>query len=430
MKTIFRSSILGLLIATILALGAVASFAQDPCTDADGMTKMSEDLTRLYADKSIEGRRKYIDTGKQFLEKYGSCDPAKDVADYLKKYLPGLETALKGMTDAAAETALTTRFNTALKASNWDEVYASGKEVLAKYPDKYRDVEILFGLIGLDETAKTPRVTKWNDETLRYAKISISDLEAGKTFSANYGVPPYSHKTKDEALAELNYAVGFILTYDKNNKKEAAPYLYKASQFNSDTKKNPVLYQAIGAYYFDDVKKLAADVDTMIKAQDPKDPDDIAKQKVDAIKAKVAMVNGTSEAAIDAYARAYNLAKADPKMNKPYSDGLYKTLQDLYNVRFGKMEGFDAFITKTVAQPLRDPSAPVKPISDPEPASTPSATTKTPTSTPGTKPAGTTTTIKPTTTQPTVTPAKPGTTPPVKGKPGAKPQAVVTKPGI
>jgi hypothetical protein len=383
------------------------------------MTKMGDDFQKQFADKTIDGRAKTIDLGKQFLEKYGSCDAAKDLAEYLKKNIPIMETALANMRAKDTEDRLTNRFNTALKASNWDEVYASGKEVLAKYPDKYRDVEVLFGLVGLDETQKTPRVTKWNDETLRYAKISISDLEANKQFSANYGVPPYSHKTKDEALAELNYAIGYILTYDKNNKKEAAPYLFKASQFNSDTKKNPVLYQAIGSYYFDDVKKLAADVDTMIKAQDPKDPDDIAKQKVDAIKAKVAMVNGTSEAAIDAYARAYNLAKADPKLNKAYTDGLYKTLQELYNVRFGKMEGFDAFITKTVAQPLRDPSAPITPISDPEPASTPSATTTTPT-TPGTKPAGTTTTIKPAT-QPAVTPAKPGTTPPVKGKPGARP---------
>jgi hypothetical protein len=432
MKTIFRSVILGLLIAALLALGAVASFAQDPCTDADGMTKMSEDFNKLFPDKSVEGRKKAIDVGKQFLEKYGSCEAGKDLAEYLKKNIPVMETALKNQQAQAEENALVARFNTALKASNWDEVYASGKDVLAKYPDKYRDVEILLGLIGLDETGKTPRVTKWNDDTLRYAKMSIADINSGKTFSKDFGVAPFAHKTKDEALAELNYAIGYILMYDKANKKEAVTYLFKAAQLTSDIKNNPVLYQAIGSMYFDDVKKLAAEVDAMAKAQNPADPEDVAKQKVDAIKAKVAMVNGTAEAAIDAYARAWKLAKDNPKMNKAYVDDLYKTLQSLYNVRFGKAEGLDAFIATTVAKPLRDPSSPVTPISDPEPATTPSASTATPTGTvngtaPGAvKPAGnTTTTVKPAAT-PTTTTTKPAT-PPVK-KPGTKRLAVVKKP--
>jgi hypothetical protein len=77
------------------------------------------------------------------------------------------------------------------------------------------------------------------------------------------------------------------------------------------------------------------------------------------------MLNGYAERAMDAYSRAYSIAKADPK-GAQYAAGVYKTIQTLYTVRFQnqKPEGVDAWITATVAKPFPDPTSAVTPVVD------------------------------------------------------------------
>ena len=421
MKTIFRQLTLGLIIAASIALGAAASFAQDPCTDAEGQGKLYDSFRELFPKTSIDDKKATIAVGKQFLDKYGSCESAKEAVDYLKGAVPTLEKALVARIERERFEALVKKFNDGLKVSNWADVYDAGKQILSEKPDDFRDVELVLGSIGLDETAKTPRVTKWNDETLKFAKQSIADLEGGKTFK-NFGVNQFKYKNKEDALGWMNYTIGYIYYFDKANKKEGLGYLYKASQLASDTKNNPIVYQSIGSYYFDNVKTLAGEVDTLAKTQNDKDPEDVAKQKINAIKVKVAMVNGTAEAAIDAYARAYHLAKADPKSQKAYTDVLLTAMQNLYNVRFGKTDGFDAFIVAIDKKPLPNPLLPVTPISDPEPVVTAAPAATNPTTTPAATPAKPgTTTAKP----PVTGPIKPSATP--AKTPGTKPMAVVKK---
>ncbi len=395
MKTIFRYTNIGFLLAAIFAVGAVAGNAQDPvagvvqdpCADAEGQTALGDRFRAEFPVGTIPGRKKTIETGKQFLEKYGACETAKDLSDYLKTTLPKLEATLKELTDAEAKTNLLETFNGALKTSNWDVVYSSGKEILQKYPEEFRTVELVLGSIGLDETIKVPRVTKWNDETIRFAKMSIADLEAGKKFDS-FGVNQFKYNTKDNALGWMNYTLGYIYFFDKNDKKLGLSHLYKATQLASDTKTNPIVYQTIGSFYFDEVVKLAKEVDDMIKAQADTDTPEVAEKKIADIKAKVALVNGTAEAGIDAYGRAHTLAKADSKLPPEYKNVLLKRLQELYNVRFGKMDGFDAFVANTIKKPLPNPLDPVTPVSDPEPTTT--TTTSTPAAAAAIKPAAST----------------------------------------
>lgn len=381
MKTIFRYTQKGLLMAALFAVGALTGVAQDPCADAEGLKAADERFRAAFLIKTPEARKGWIETGRAFSEKYGACEAGKDLGVYLTTQIPKWEAALKTARDGAEKAALLKRFDLAMTAKNWDEVYASGKEILKRYPgDEFRDVVLVLGSIGLDETAKAPRVTKWNEDTITYAKQAVQDLEAGKSFKT-YGVSikngaNFQYKNKDDALGWMNYTLGYIYFFDKANKKEALSYLYKATQLASDTKSNPIVFQSIGSYYYDEVRKLALEVDALAKQQADTDTPEISKQKIDAIKVKVAMVNGTTEAAIDAYARALSLAKTDSaKYKKEYTDSLDKTLKELYNVRFGKMEGFDAFIANTVKKPLPNPMDPVKPISDPEPATTTTTST-------------------------------------------------------
>ena len=158
----------------------------------------------------------------------------------------------------------------------------------------------------------------------------------------------------------------------------------------------------------------------MIKNQPPDTagPEAI-KAAADAIKAKVALSNGTSERALDAFSRAFTFGAA-----KPYKDKMHKNIEDAYKLRFAKgTDGLEVWIAETIKKPFVNPSTPVTPISDPEPveATTPVPTPTTTTTTP------VTTTVK-TTTTPATTTVKPVTTAPAKPtKPATKPQAVVKK---
>ena len=418
MKTIFRSVNLAVLLAAILAIGAVAGFAQDPtpnpaCTDSAGINDLDAKWRAAWADKTLAGRKNFVNAGKQFLEKYGACDSQKESNDWLKTKVPETETkTIPDMEKSAQKQALVARFDNGLKGKNWDEVYAAGKEIIAKYPEEYRTAEIVLGSIGYSELYDKAN-GKYNDDTLKYAKMSIADLEAGKSFvlgkDTRYGIGEFQYPDKEDALGWLNLYVGYITQVGLKNKKDAQPYLYKATQIvsaasKSQASKQPIPYEMIGNYYFDELNKLTKEVTAMIADQKETDPPEVAKQKVEDIKAKVALANGTAERAMDAFARAYNLGVA-----KAYKDLMYKNLQDAFKVRYGKTDALNAsWIAEAVKKPLPNPTTPVTPIADPDAVTT--------TTTTGTAPA-----------TPPATPAKPPTAPPANttAKPPAKPSSSV-----
>lgn len=405
MKTIFRSTIATVFFAAIITLGAAATYAQDPCTDADGQTKVGDEVRRLYALKDLPNRELFVNTGKSFLEKYGACPSAEELSTWLKTAIPKAIAKIKELKDKEVKDKLIARFNAGLVDGTanrkWDEVYSAGKELLNNYEDS-RVVEVVMGSVGLDETATAPRNTKWNDDTLKYAKQTIQDLESGKL--TTFGIGQFTYKSKEDAIAWMNYTIGYILAADKGNKKDAVAYLFKASKANSDTKTKPEVYKWIGAYYFDDASKLFTEVKALIDAQKDTDTPEVKKQKIDEIKAKIGLLNGTAERALDAYSRAWTLAPGTPA-GKVYKDGLYKTLNDLYKVRFQKLDGLEAWVKDAPAKPMPDPTSAITPIIDPDPVPT---TTVTTTTTPATTP-------KP--------PVAPGTKPAT----GGKPQSIVTE---
>ena len=415
--------------AAMLALGAVASSAQNPCEDAEGQGAGSDKITALFKDRSIPGRKAYVEAGKAFLEKYGACESTKDLSDYLKPRIPKEEETIRKMEIEKAKADLLARFNLALTGKNYDEVYASGKEILQKYPEEFRAVELVLGSIGYDELLDR-RNAKYNDDTLRFAKQSLANLEAGKEFKPGFGLNPFSYKNKDDAIAWMNLTIGSINQIGFKNKLAALPFLYRATQATgSDVAKNPNPYEFIGLYYFDELNKLVDEIKSLADSQKDTDTPEVAQQKVDQIKAKVAMSNGTAERAIDAFTRAYALGQTPA-----YKANMKKNVEGAYKVRFGKIDGVDTWIAGLARKPFPNPTTPITPVSDPEPVVTPAETA---TTTPGTATSGTT--AKPGPTTPGTT-AKPGPTTTVKPAPikpaapgarpgtgGAKPQATVKK---
>ncbi|MGE3466496.1 MAG: hypothetical protein AB7J13_06140, partial [Pyrinomonadaceae bacterium] len=197
MKTIFRYANIGLLLAVVLALGAVATLAQDPCEDAEGILALDAKYRENY-NKTLAQKKIALEAGKQYLEKYGNCGEVNAAfVDYLKKQVPSLEKKILDEEAAIAKEKLYTRFNNSVKSKNWDEVYASGREILVKEPDQI-DVVITLGSIGYDELFAGNQNFKYNDETIRYAKQAIAALESGKT-SKGYGLFGWAFGSKERA---------------------------------------------------------------------------------------------------------------------------------------------------------------------------------------------------------------------------------------
>jgi hypothetical protein len=401
MKTIFGYFSLALLVAAVSSVGA---FAQDICTDVAGQTELSQKFTDNYNKPDLAAQEVAVEAGKQFVEKYGACATQKELVEYYNKYIPGMEAKIKAAKAAKEKDALYARFNNAHTAKNWDELYAAGKEVLAKEPDNI-DVILALGSVGYDESFK--KNYKYNDDTIRYAKLAIQKLNAGAS-SKTYGVYEWTYGNKDNAIGWMNMSIGYATFL--NNKKDALPYIYQASLANSDTKKNPIVYETIGRFYYDQASSLLNEIKTLVADVKDTDPDDVKTQKAAAIKAKVALLNGNAERAIDAYARAYNLAKTDPA-KKAYADIQYKKIQELYGVRFPDKPttGVDAFITASVSKPMPDPTSAVTPI-EPEDV----------------KPEASTTTVKPSEAQADTT-ASIKATAATAAKPSAAPSKTVAK---
>ncbi len=437
MKTIFRFLALAMLLATFSAAAVTTGFAQDAQAEKAALYKT---YTDNYAAKEVEKKQIALDAAKSYVEKFGANAEDKEQVDYFKKAIPDLEKGIENSKKAvilqqqtAANDKLLDRFNTAVKGTNNianpSETYAAGKDIVALNNDFQLDVLLVLGSVGFDQASAATPVDTYNNDTIEYAKTAIQKLEANTpSKTKNYGVYGYSYKTdklangqtnpngyadgKSNALGAMNYNIGYILYYrqGKDNpakKKEALQYLYKATQYNSSTKKNPYIYRTIGAWYLDEAIRIDKERTELLKTKGNKDDEQTL--------AMVGEQKGYADRAIDAYSRAYKLAKANPKTEKAYTDDLYSRLKELYAFRYdGKTDGIDAFVAKVDATPLPDPTTAITPVKvEPTAPTTPTTTSTTvpATTKPGTKPAPT----------PVATPTKPA-------KPAAAPTTGATKP--
>lgn len=390
MKTIFRFLNGAALTVAILAVGAVAGFGQEVCADVDGQNALYTGFTANFQKvkyAEIADIRKAADSAKQFLEKYGACEPVKEQSDYMRPWVPKLEERIKNLEEAEILNKLYVRFDNAIKTDNAAELYTVGKEILAKKPDNYHIV-VPMGIVGWDLAAKNNYAHA--DDALRYAKMALDGIKNGtakpKKNAANvdvWGALKYEFP-KDQAINELTYAVGYLNYYHKKDKKAALPYYYELAQ-TGRYKEEPRIFLTIGNYYVDEaapiIEEIAALVKQLTAATDETAKADIEKQ----VKAKIGLFNGYAERAMDALGRAYT--KATKPADKSLKDGVYKQIQVLYERRWPeKKDGLDTYISSTVSKPMPNPTTPVTPVVDPEPTTTTTTTTGTPAGAATTKP--------------------------------------------
>ena len=404
MKTINRFLSTGVLMAAFLAIGSLTGFGQDAaaanpnCADIDGHNAVYTTFTGIYNKKAVADMEKALSIGKEYLEKWGSCEGFKEQVDFVRPHVQRIEKALPTLRRAQEMGPMFKRFDAGITADNGDEIYAAGRDILARDPDNI-NIIVPLGVAGLYQAYSNN--LKYTDDTIRYAQMALSKLKSGvpatkknKNNEDVYGALKYEF-TKPQAMDELSYAVAHLTFYGKKDRKAALPLYYEIAQGSGRYKDDPRVYQAIGSYFGGEVIRQAGEVKKLIDAQKAAATDEAKLAMEPQIKEAIGLLNGTAERAMDYYSRAYKLAKSDTPAAKTYKESLYKDLSILYEGRFNKKVGLDAYIATVTARPVPNPTTPITPVNDPDPVRT-TTTSSVPTA------------VKPSTA--TTTPVKPAAT--------------------
>ncbi len=372
---------MGVVLAAFFALATTASFAQpEQCADADGQAAVYEKFTAVYAKKTLPEMETALAAGKEFLEKYGACEPLKEQIDFVKPQVARLEKDIPALKARLELAPFFARFDAGINNDNGDEIYAAGKEILARQPE---NLNIIFPMGVAGMKLSTPANNyKYADDGLRFSQLALSKIKGGaeftkkdkKTGEATVGALQYEY-TKPVAIEELTYSLAYLNYYGKKDKKTALPIYYELSQSSGRYKEDPRIFGTIGDYYVEQGGPIGEKIRIEIEGRKQEDTAEVLAQKEASIKALIALFNGYTERALDAYSRAHKVAKSDTPAAKAYKDNLYKIMQGLYKRRFEKETGLDAYVATTLAKPFPNPTSEVQPISDPDPVVTTTSTT-------------------------------------------------------
>ena len=215
------------------------------------------------------------------------------------------------------------------------DAYMVGQKILADEPD-YLRAQIDLGYAGY--LAASNKDESHSSEALIYARKAIAAIESGKSPSE---WAPF--KGKDDTLAYLNYAVGFLTL--KTNPDQAIDSLIKAASYESDIRRTPSTYYFLAvAYEAGPYKTLSTAYQTNF-ANKPETPES---------KAALDKLNVVMDRIVDAYARAIQTAGSDPKTEASRKDWL-ASLTTYYKFRHN---GSDAGMTEFIAAAMQKPLPP------------------------------------------------------------------------
>ncbi len=367
--------------AAFLAVIAVTgAFAQNVCDDIDTPTARYDTFTASYQKNKIEDLEAIkgaVAAGKEFLEKWGACEAWAEQAKFVKGHIPRLETMIGKMEAFIALKPFTDRFDAAVPADNYAEIYAAGKEIITRQPENL-SAKFVLAVSGIGESAKALQAkttSKYATESLGYAKSLYDHIKGGgKLDRSKDGKELIGwlkwERSREEALSQLAYTLAYVNYYGLNNKKAAVPYYYEVTQLPGFFKTYPPVFATIGDYYIGEAAPIGQDIIKKAEAIKVAATDEEKLKLNDEAKALEGLFNGYTERAMDAYSRAWSVAKDTTPAEKTYKEGLRKEVERLYNLRFSKLDGLSQWISSTVAKPLPDPTSAVQPVSDPEPTTT------------------------------------------------------------
>jgi len=279
-------------------------------------------IYKRFVDNRIQNPNAAYQAARDYLQKYPK--DKDQYTDYLSKWVTAFERDERKR-----------NLPILINEKKFAEAYSTGAKILADEPN-YLRAQIDLGYAGY--IAASAKNETYTNDALGYARKAIQAIESGKTPTE---WAPF--KGKDDTLAYLNYAVGFLTL--KTSPDQAIDSLLRAAQYDSDIKKTPSTYYFLAvAYEAGPYKTLSTAYQTQY-ANKPETPES---------KAALEKLNVVMDRIIDAYARAIAAAGTDPKTEQSRKEWLTQ-LSNYYKFRH---EGSDTGINEFVAAALQKPLPP------------------------------------------------------------------------
>jgi hypothetical protein len=301
--------------AAIVAAFAVPALAQSKDCTEENKAAWYDTFLKNYKVESTQ--KVAYDAAKQYLA--CTSDPSDQYAAYLKRFVDAFDV----LTGAQK---IKQQFEDAFKEKKYADQLKFGKQILAKEPDS-APVNIILGLAGLGDANLL-------SDSAQYAKRAIEMIEAGKPFA------PVA--TKDQALAYLNYVIAKATV--ANSPSDAIPLFVKAAKYESDLKKNALVYNELAAAYgAGPVAKLTEDYKKFIGQ-----PESTESKLV------LANLNQAIDRQIDAFARAAALST-----NPADKKAIMEVLTGLYKDRNKSEAGLTELVASVLSKPLPEMPTPI-----------------------------------------------------------------------
>jgi len=319
MKRLVKTLVLsGLLLTSVFASGSMYQVAFGQETD----DPVKIEIYKRFYDNRDSNQAVAYKAAQDYLAKY--IKDKDQYVDYLQKWMKNYEH-----NDRKA------RLGSLINANNFTEAYKVGGEILSAEPN-YLRAQIDLGYAGYLAASKKDETH--NAEALNYARKSIQLIEEGKAPSE---WAPF--KGKDDTLAYLNYAVGYLTL--KTSPEQSIDSLIKAAQYDSEIRRTPSTYYFLAVAYEAGPYKTLSTAYQANYANKPETPES---------KAALEKLNVIMDRIIDAYARAINVAGTDPKNQQSRTDWMAK-MSSYYKFRH---DGNDAGLTELIASAMQKPLPP------------------------------------------------------------------------
>src|ERR1044072_4269813 len=285
MKSLGKRLVLGAVMAVALvALGSSVLFAQE----TDDPVKI--EIYKRFVDNRLQNPVAAYQAARDYLAKYNK--DKDQYTDYLTKWSAAYERDERKR-----------NLPIFINEKKFAEAYSTGAKILADEPN-YLRAQIDLGYAGY--IASSAKNEQFNSTALDYARTAIQAIESGKTPSE---WAPF--KGKDDTLAYLNYAVGYLTL--KTSPDQAIDSLIKAATYESDIKRTPSTYYFLAVAYESGPYKTLSAAYQKDFADKPETP---------ASKAALEKLNAVMDRIIDAYARAIAAAGTDPKTEQSRKEWL------------------------------------------------------------------------------------------------------------
>jgi tetratricopeptide (TPR) repeat protein len=310
-------------LAVLLALSVVALGGRQVVMaqkETDDPVKI--EIYKRFYDNAKNNPAVAYQAARDYLQKYNK--DKDEYVDYIQKWITAYERDERKRT-----------LPLLINEKKFAEAYSAGAKILAEDPT-YLRAQIDLGYAGY--LAASAKNESFNTTALEYARKAISEIEAGKA-PADWA--PF--KGKDDTLAYMNYAVGFLTL--KTNPEQAIDALLKAARYDSDIKKTPSTYFFLAVAYESGPYKTMSAAYQANYANKPETPES---------KAALEKLNVVMDRIIDAYARAIASAGTDPKTEQSRKEWLGQ-ISTYYKFRH---EGSDAGLTEFIAASLQKPLPP------------------------------------------------------------------------